>query len=32
MKYPRQKIHFTTPKGWCNDPNGLICFSGELPL
>lgn len=28
----RLKYHFTPPKGWINDPNGLICVDGVYHL
>lgn len=32
MQQKRQKIHFTCPKGWCNDPNGLIYIDGTYHM
>lgn len=28
----RPKFHFSTPKGWCNDPNGFSQFGGNIHL
>ncbi len=28
----RQQIHFSTRRGWNNDPNGLVYYSGEYHL
>ena len=28
----RPQIHFTTRRGWINDPNGTICYAGEYHL
>lgn len=28
----RPKFHFSTPKGWCNDPNGFSQFGDKIHL
>jgi len=28
----RPQFHFSTPQGWMNDPNGLVCFDGKYRM
>lgn len=30
--YQRPAFHFSTPKGWCNDPNGFSFYKGKIHL
>lgn len=32
MEVRRPQVHFSTRRGWINDPNGLICHDGEYHL